>query len=933
MKIKVYFFAGIAGGTGSGTIVDLAIMTRHIIESNYAFSKIKGDVELFGNIFMPSACGIETQQAAVTHGDRNAYAALKEIDYFSSLENMNESYKIRYGTEDVVTKKNLFDFCTLIEGNSSETFAKDPATMAQNVAVQSILNTIIRNDYTAAGGVFLVDSLRSNMVDIKTKVLEQPQNLFPRNANYIYSVAGFSQCVVPTDLICSYIMRCIYDSIYKKFTDGVNFRNLPDEAKSGSFEKFIFETRLDKKSIDNTGNYENIKQNIDAVVGRWLGEYGPFYLINFTLEFAEYLRVNYIEPAKTKGNKKIGGEKYQGRAKKWAYAANVISDYNNGLFEIYTTVIEELKKILEKNAEILTKTERYEEIFGSRSFTWSPIQLTDKAANNPIFIYIQSILNTNNMVNNTIKAFCDQLWGYKEKWERLLDAKTEIKFDAANDIRNFLEGHIRKIIKDSGEDLIVKVYSGDPAATAKNNPVALTKAAETIYSEFEKRSCPMAQTSSSYESINLLRFMAVPEDWENLYTELENYNKKKNKVFQMYKSTADDRIVSMQFNNGVAAYMLNWTKYAEETYEKGNWDIGLHMSQSPTGKNWIEQPNLYVEDLWEKDEWDSTRKREADIIRKLNGVLEHARYDLGIFKVIDNNSGGNPFHIYLPTSGTTAQNLYDCLGIGGSDNLYELKKGEESLAGTVEIFNYDNNGNCVQKLENEGYIEEISIEYGSMPMGLLNDNESNNVFLENRWILTKQIIRRIMNLKERIEKAVALYDELADMIKLHNDEVINNRRKRARMDGFVKFLRQGNLRIDELYNWILTLYKFPETIVLDMSDYKNVAKECREYFLYKDWYLMLSDEEVETYESRMVTKNNFDDDDAWKEYQRQWKMWQESVLKPDIMNWYEARQVTDAIKYPMQTIAFEKAVGQLGRADVTADEIRAFYKAIVEEYL
>ena len=53
-KLKVFFLCSVAGGTGSGTIVDLVYMTRHVLET--IFAGLYNNTRIFGYIFSPSAC-------------------------------------------------------------------------------------------------------------------------------------------------------------------------------------------------------------------------------------------------------------------------------------------------------------------------------------------------------------------------------------------------------------------------------------------------------------------------------------------------------------------------------------------------------------------------------------------------------------------------------------------------------------------------------------------------------------------------------------------------------------------------------------------------------------------------------------------------------------------------------------------------------------
>ena len=78
-KIKVYIVAGISGGTGSGTVVDISYMVRKILNQ---YTMATFGVE--GVLFTPDVQENDKnmRDADRLKNKRNFYAAIKEIDYF-----------------------------------------------------------------------------------------------------------------------------------------------------------------------------------------------------------------------------------------------------------------------------------------------------------------------------------------------------------------------------------------------------------------------------------------------------------------------------------------------------------------------------------------------------------------------------------------------------------------------------------------------------------------------------------------------------------------------------------------------------------------------------------------------------------------------------------------------------------------------------------
>ena len=92
--VKVFFLCGISGGTGSGTIIDLAYLTRYFLNNILGTAAEK--VIYSAYLFMPSACSDSSTllPGEEENGKRNAYAALKEIDYYMTIAERKEHFRV-----------------------------------------------------------------------------------------------------------------------------------------------------------------------------------------------------------------------------------------------------------------------------------------------------------------------------------------------------------------------------------------------------------------------------------------------------------------------------------------------------------------------------------------------------------------------------------------------------------------------------------------------------------------------------------------------------------------------------------------------------------------------------------------------------------------------------------------------------------------------
>lgn len=97
--ISVYILTSLCGGSGSGMFLDLGYLIREYVEG----------AEVNGCFVMPSAFQIEQQNSI----EANAYAALKELDYFMS----GGEFKFDIGplAEPKVIKSKPYDRCYLVD--------------------------------------------------------------------------------------------------------------------------------------------------------------------------------------------------------------------------------------------------------------------------------------------------------------------------------------------------------------------------------------------------------------------------------------------------------------------------------------------------------------------------------------------------------------------------------------------------------------------------------------------------------------------------------------------------------------------------------------------------------------------------------------------------------------------------------------------------
>ena len=225
--LRVIILAGISGGTGSGTLVDLAYLIRDTIDH---MPESLGDrTEYLGFVLLPPT-GNSHNPEDIAHGNRNSYAALKEIDYYMTLRQRNfsmpdvtkrEKYSFTYGNGYTVTShENLLASCYLIDAGSDGAVCANPTKAAAKTIAGTLLALVTADpiyEYPFGHVSCLDRCVISEDTFCGEMLSHTPAQRAPRDANYIYCTPGVAEFSIPTHLIKTYLAKSILDRIYAMF--------------------------------------------------------------------------------------------------------------------------------------------------------------------------------------------------------------------------------------------------------------------------------------------------------------------------------------------------------------------------------------------------------------------------------------------------------------------------------------------------------------------------------------------------------------------------------------------------------------------------------------------------------------------------------------------------------------------------------------------
>jgi hypothetical protein len=217
--VEVHIISSIAGGTGSGTFLDVAFMARDIIGSD--------EQSNFTGIFLLP--GIFTRYAGVALVKPNAYGALKEIEYLSTMKG---GFQVDYGVRKVDVARPPFDLIYLLDNVNEQ---------GRVVSAQDDLLTLIADGmYVQIGSQIGADS--ANAVDnIKTQIAVASR---VKGRSPQYCSFGVASLVLPS------FDTLMYEDAKRLVNDDLLNGAVVDSEIEDEVQRFIDGSRLREDNSD-----------------------------------------------------------------------------------------------------------------------------------------------------------------------------------------------------------------------------------------------------------------------------------------------------------------------------------------------------------------------------------------------------------------------------------------------------------------------------------------------------------------------------------------------------------------------------------------------------------------------------------------------------------------------------------------------------------
>ncbi|MCL2577103.1 MAG: tubulin-like doman-containing protein [Defluviitaleaceae bacterium] len=255
-NVTVVVVAGIAGGTGSGTYIDIAYIARKVLEE----LAIPGR-NIFGYIVLPDVNLLNGGNQDVLK--RNGFAALKELDYWMSPgkyehdDQFVQSYGAGVSVRSIASRP--FNFCHLLSAQDMNgmplTYNKVISSMAENIFAYIAAEVGATADSSG-------NSTMGAMYDNINEYIDSLSAKAPIPACYRYLAVGSTKLEIPYEEISTLLAIELFKRLQPTFdlrpteetfkTDMTALRLVPKDVVHNSLTR-----KVPPSPLDGQPNYQH----------------------------------------------------------------------------------------------------------------------------------------------------------------------------------------------------------------------------------------------------------------------------------------------------------------------------------------------------------------------------------------------------------------------------------------------------------------------------------------------------------------------------------------------------------------------------------------------------------------------------------------------------------------------------------------------------
>lgn len=908
-NVDVIILAGISGGTGSGTIIDLTYMIHDIFASNHC-----DDYRIAGYIYTPDVQfrvpDIARNQMIQSNLKRNGYAALKEIDYFMNLVETRSVYRFQANAaREVVSNKNIFHNCVLISGYSANGGLNDPSDTMGRLTDQ--LLDMLTDIQVIEGGVpkQMSNSIMSNERAVTGTWFNfnQDRRRYHRYASYKYQVLGYSSIRIPRDEILAYCVNKIYEGVLNQFTDMhlvnkqmvanvyktaniINASTLTNHAvrinPQNPINREVQVGPYTKRDIQSDNNVafndarqearrEALKMNAalmtalenDLVkslkdqVDNIFSQYGPYVALKAIThkqtdledgdstepfpgicEWLDILKNQFITLSNNAKQRYANGgsaaiaaaaetakggiftnhgaiNEYVATCCEEAVAMEIdavlyqriaqvlenvnarMGAYNNEIFDVYTSILTEVQKILSKDGQYFSQGNMQQD---GNHRTYSIDLIRDGQADmKKLQAYLDDFIShvsVEALANNFTRA----MTANKEKW---LALQNENNFDPVSEVRTLIDECLTENSMTTNiiEKFVTVAYSPRSLTAAELDAMwdddtpsgpkmqALSMAANNIYNLLDQDAQPMAHPSGNVPltTFSPLTFISTLNDTPMLSGILKNIVTA-HAGFKPADSNSSDRFIFTQQYTSLPMYILAGMKDANDVYCHSD-SVGKHMDERE--QNWGRFQNPYTIDAVALDlaaaarpAQDIEQYRDYAILMK---VKKLAKDGLEKYRFIENGVDAN---------GAPMMTLMDI--VTRPANMDQFKENlSEALRNAPDLDIIDfmrNNGFVINPVNVEKGVTDVDLQLLDFANAIPEDMNTkyNNVPVPVEDVY--KWLRKSTKYMDILEKDTAIFEELYKTMEKVKEEAAARKAYIDHVKTFAFALRTKLVENDEM---------------------------------------------------------------------------------------------------------------------------------------
>ncbi|WHY85470.1 tubulin-like doman-containing protein [Neobacillus novalis] len=833
-RLYVFLLTGLSGGTGSGCYLDIAYITRGIMERKFGPTGVD-KVSMLGYLFTPdvnlSKRGLSSHTAEYI--EKNGYAALKELDYWMNCDERNERFKMKYGSIlEVNSPMPPFNLCHLISGTNLEgKWLENAYDYCMNVTAENITN-FMASEEKQSGEEFAIHDYISN---IRTNIAVMPK---PYAANYQYNIIGASMAEIPLEEMTTYIGYKLFEKMNTMFDAG------PDQAE---VEQFTERLRIDPDSVHQRFNervpeplsgfensdrfsYNNVIKtsviNLDEELereflvkareeyrkckrqlpGEIMEEFrrqierlflhpkkGPifasrlihsndgFCLLKTLQVYMDGLRdrlerlpkaiqgeqeyaLNRLEDARSafiskekKKNAYIEAKLNEVYAKAekarieemiefYEDLYQLLNNQNNKIYEVYKEILETLKGIFEKNADILVDGEEVR-LEDNVTYYWHLVSVPDVARE------IQRMFDSKDG-EILVQQWSEMLLEKSAYWVKESDV------DVVGTVSEFLTDQFGELITKSMEDFLRLKYG-------EEEPIDRI-IEEKIAARLDRDALPVFHLANSTGQLHFPEwgFVSVPVKAPKILAGIKNFQKHSisQSHFTVKESELKNRIFWLNTKNGIPLFAYSPLPIYENSYEKTILEkegVGRHLVQTDK-ENWAYLPSPIPERSW-GDTYENQRVKayNASIRAMFDQAMEFGT-------ISEKNSDQN----------TSAR--FSCK-FTKDVNLEQLFAAHEVDAKQLDKASLGN-------------LKQVHRQLKEMMAGGMESSGASDIFGSTNLEMAKENFIRSPKLIEKVKLEVRKYSEIREKIAEIEQFIASQNEKEASLNQFIQAVYTKTIR-------------------------------------------------------------------------------------------------------------------------------------------